>query len=214
MSTAVDWKQRWAEGRTRFHSEDVHADLLAHADRFLGGSPRHVLVPLCGKSVDMRHLADQGHRVTGVELVPEAVEQFWAETGVEPERGRHGAFERTHHGSIELLRGDVLELAPGPYDRMWDRAALVALPADTRATYVHVLRRALNPGAVALLNAFTYDTSVMDGPPFCVNQDEVRRLYAGCDIEVQSERDAIDMIPFEGHSYWLVTTYLIQLPTA
>ena len=48
-----------------------------------GGSEGTVLVPLCGKSLDMIWLAQQGHRVIGVELSDVAVESFFSENGLE-----------------------------------------------------------------------------------------------------------------------------------
>jgi thiopurine S-methyltransferase len=201
----------WAEGRTRFHRDAVHDDLRAHEARFLGDAPRHVLVPLCGKTLDMPYLVERGHRVTGVELVPRAVEAFWDDRQLEPERDRIGPYERSRAGAVEILCGDVLDLDPGPYERVWDRAALVALAPDVRPRYAATLCRAMAGGGLILLNAFTYDRSRMDGPPYSVPEDEVRALYEGCDIDKLDERDAIDLVQFEGHEYWLVTTYLIQV---
>lgn len=40
-----------------------------------------VLVPLCGKSVDLRYLYDLGHTVIGIEAIEAAAEQFFLENG-------------------------------------------------------------------------------------------------------------------------------------
>lgn len=47
-----------------------------------------VFVPLCGKSLDMIWLAQQGHEVIGVELSPVAVEDFFRENGLNPVQRR------------------------------------------------------------------------------------------------------------------------------
>ena len=83
----------------------VHPELIAHAGRFLGAEPCRVLVPLCGKSLDMRWLAAQMHPVLGIELASLAIEQFVA-AGGESSRYRQGDFEIWRQGSIELWCGD------------------------------------------------------------------------------------------------------------
>ena len=76
-----DWDERWREGRIPFHQHDV-TDLLArHGQRVWGVEPLgRVLVPLCGKSLDMVHLADRAASVVGVEYVEQAVQEFFAES--------------------------------------------------------------------------------------------------------------------------------------
>lgn len=78
------WLERWREGRTHFHQTRVTPLLQKYwpgLDVPAGGK---VLVPLCGKSLDMVWLAAQGHEVLGVELAPLAVEQFFAENELRP----------------------------------------------------------------------------------------------------------------------------------
>ena len=55
------WIERWQNGRIGWHETDGNAGLRAHW-RF---DAQQVLVPLCGKSPDLRWLAEQGHRVSG-----------------------------------------------------------------------------------------------------------------------------------------------------
>ncbi len=71
------WRQRWQEGRIGFHLEETHPALVKHWPELGVADGTKVLVPLCGKSLDMRWLADRGHPVLGIELAPEAIEQFW-----------------------------------------------------------------------------------------------------------------------------------------
>eukprot|EP00658_Telonema_sp_P-2_P040938 TRINITY_DN29274_c0_g1_i1.p1 TRINITY_DN29274_c0_g1~~TRINITY_DN29274_c0_g1_i1.p1 ORF type:complete len:225 (+),score=59.62 TRINITY_DN29274_c0_g1_i1:170-844(+) len=40
---------------------------------------RSVLVPLAGKSLDMEYLAQKGHQVLAVEIVPQAIQEYMAE---------------------------------------------------------------------------------------------------------------------------------------
>ena len=69
------WVERWQEGRTGWHEPAGNAGLRKH----WRGTGRRVLVPLCGKTSDLRWLADQGNEVIGVELSDLAVKGFFDE---------------------------------------------------------------------------------------------------------------------------------------
>ena len=67
-------------------------------------------------------------------------------------------------------------VAECPVNAIYDRAALVALPKEMRDRYTeHLVQIAEN--APQLVIAYEYDQSVVNGPPFSVSQDEVRRHY-------------------------------------
>jgi thiopurine S-methyltransferase len=196
---------------------EVHRDLLTHEDRFLGTTPRRVLVPLCGKSVDMAWLADKGHEVIGVELVPQAVESFFVEHELEPTIEEHPDYSVYRAGNVTIFCGDMFNVgreAMGPVDRIWDRAALVALPEETRVKYTAHLRALADQGALLLQNTFEYDQSKMSGPPFSISDAEIQRHFEGCTIELLDEHDGIDKFPrFQelGNEYWTVRCYLVDL---
>jgi len=217
------WLERWQTARIGFHASEVNPHLELHSDRLLGKTPATVFVPLCGKSLDLGWLASRGHAVVGVEIIGLAIEQFWDDVGVTPtvdatagghKRFRSAGLGGEQGGSITLLCADIFDLKPadvGSIDAVWDRAAFVALPADVRGRYSAQIQ-ALAPMAPILLNTFTYDTTVMDGPPFSIDDDEVRQWYAGRQIETLSQEDVIDRVPFKerGHSYWTSSVFLIQ----
>jgi len=60
---------------------------------------------------------------------------------------------------------------------VYDRAALVALPAEMRPSYVEQVTRLLEPGASGLLVSMDYPEEAMAGPPFSVPAAEVMALY-------------------------------------
>lgn len=203
------WVQVWREGRIRFHRDAVNDDLLAWSDRFLGGGKHQVLVPLCGKSLDLLWLRDQGHDVTGVELANAAVRQL--HDRMAPEITRERPFTAWRTPGMTLLEGDFFEMdRAARFDRIWDRAALVAVEPDRRAEYAALELALLRPGGRILLVSFAYDAARMDGPPFSVPEDEVRALYAGAEIEVLEERDVSAQIAIEGHDWFWLTAYLIS----
>ncbi|RYE88907.1 MAG: thiopurine S-methyltransferase, partial [Myxococcales bacterium] len=84
------WQSRWREGRIGFHEAEGSPRLREGLAWLTGERPGAVLVPLCGKSVDMRVLAGTGQRVVGVELAEPAAQAFFDEWGVTPEIDTHG----------------------------------------------------------------------------------------------------------------------------
>ena len=65
----------------------------------------------------------------------------------------------------------------GIIDAVYDRAALVALPTSMRNAYAsHLIQ--ITQAAPQLLITFEYDQRLIDGPPFSINEEEVRHHYA------------------------------------
>lgn len=174
------WLQRWREGRTGFHQAAPTPLLLRHWPALALAPGSRVFVPLAGKSLDLLWLAGQGHRVLGVELSPLAVAQFFDEQGLTPQV--HASRLGLHHvaGEIELICGDVFDLdaaALAECAAVYDRAALIALPPDLRRRYVRELYASLPAGCRGLLVTLEYPQHEMQGPPFSVEEAEVRRHY-------------------------------------
>lgn len=78
MESKETWAQDWETDNPEFHTDEVNAMLTKHHDEVTRGRKNlRVLVPLCGKSLDMIWLADQGHSVVGVELIRKGIELFF-----------------------------------------------------------------------------------------------------------------------------------------
>jgi len=189
------WLARWREGKIAFHEAEPNTFLTSHAPR-LGAPKKRVLVPLCGKSRDLAHLAALGHEVIGVELSPIAGESFFSESTITPEHGRRGPFETFAAGGVTIFVGDIFEATPeilGPLDAAYDRAAIVALPSDLQQRYADHVLSLLPAGAPILLVTFNYDTSKMEPPPFSVPDERVDTLFgARCSIERLDSRPVTD----------------------
>jgi thiopurine S-methyltransferase len=149
--------------------------------------------------------------VIGVELAEPAVQAFFAEHDLTPSvapRGPLVAYEvgpatvrpagtgaapaaPAAAGAITLLVGDFFAVTPellGPVDALYDRAALIALPAELRSRYVARLRALLPVEAPALVITLEYDQAAVAGPPYAVLEAELRTLYAGAAVELMEER--------------------------
>lgn len=194
----ADWGERWREGRIAFHQSHV-TDLLAkHAEHVWGAeSMGRVLVPLCGKSLDMVFLADRADAVVGVEYAEQAVKDFFAEQGLASTAGT-GPPVRYSADKYTLFVSDFFAMTNeqlGVIDAVFDRAALVALDAQTRVKYANHVQSLVPAGAKTLLVTFDYDQTQMDGPPFAVSSDEVDRLFRGAfAIEHLETRDVLEPV--------------------
>jgi thiopurine S-methyltransferase len=185
------WEERWAEGAIAFHRAAVSPALERHAGGLFPASSK-VLVPLCGKSLDLEWLAAQGFDVHGVEYVEQAVREFFEERGLEPEHV--GDTWRVPRVAIQC--GDFLKVdLEGPFGGIWDRAAMIAVSPPDRPAYVRRIRGFVEQGATLLLESFTYESDTFHGPPFPLSPDEVRSAFAGLSIEMLAEEDVLAAEP-------------------
>ncbi|WP_313038424.1 thiopurine S-methyltransferase [Stutzerimonas nitrititolerans] len=183
------WQGRWARNDIGFHLDQVHPGLRRHWPRLKKlQEGATVLVPLCGKSLDLAWLAGEGFRVLGVELSQKAVETFFAEQQLEAEISQVGPFKVYRSGTLEIRCGDIFALGADDVSAcqgVYDRAALIALPPLMRQRYAAHLSAILPAGCQQLLVTLDYEQAQMDGPPFAVGDAEVMALYAA---EWQVER--------------------------
>ena len=173
------WHQRWQERQIGFHQAEVNGYLTEHW-RELCLDQGTVFVPLCGKSMDMIWLRDQGHQVIGCELSPVAVGEFFEENDLTPTIEEFAYYQRWSAQNITILLGDFFDLTTEDLQgvsTLYDRAALVALPTEMRQRYTDHLATILSPEIKILLIATTYPQEEMDGPPFSVDEAEIRALY-------------------------------------
>jgi thiopurine S-methyltransferase len=190
------WQQRWARNEIGFHLSEVNPYLQQFWPALDVPAGAQVLVPLCGKSVDMAWLTQQGYRVLGVELAQAAVEAFFSEQGLQAEIDQFGAFRRYRSGAIEVLCGDFFSLTAADLlecRALYDRAALIALPESMRERYAAHLASILPSGCWGLLVTLDYPQEQMPGPPFAVGEAEVQRLLAApqWSLQVLETRDVL-----------------------
>lgn len=174
------WHQRWQENKIGFHQGEVNPYLRKYWPALNVPAPARILVPLCGKSLDLVWLVQQGYQVEGVELSELAVRAFFEEQGMVARQRQDGDWQVWEGHNLRLWCGDFFHLRAaqlGPIDAVYDRAALIALPAAMRQQYVQHMQTLV--GAVPhLLVTLEYPQSKMDGPPFSVEQAEVESLYS------------------------------------
>jgi thiopurine S-methyltransferase len=174
------WHERWGKNEIGFHEAEGNALLVEWFKALSLTEGDRVLLPLCGKTRDIAWLLSNGYRVAGNELSAVAIEHLFVELGMEPKIAETGDLKRYCGENIDIFVGDFFQLSRqllGPVDATYDRAALVALPEGMRDRYTaHLVD--VTYKAPQLLLCFEYDQNEMDGPPFSVNDAEVRRHYA------------------------------------
>jgi thiopurine S-methyltransferase len=193
------WLTRWHRAEIGFHQDGLNPSLRRFWPEVAAAPGSQVFVPLCGKSLDMAWLRQQGAFVFGIELSPIAVKAFFHEQGMTPECVSGGRFDKYLAEGYCLACGDFFELRREDVAQVsvvYDRASLVALPPDMRERYAWHLLDILSPGTRILLVAFDYPQAEMKGPPFAVSREEVDRLCGQrADVRSLASEDALAQDP-------------------
>lgn len=174
------WYKRWEDNHIPFHEGKPNTLLIRHID--LLGLPENgrMFIPLCGKTKDFEWLISQGYRTVGAELSEIAIQQLFEELKISPTISSIDSQKHYRADGIDIFVGDIFELTAdvlGPVDAVFDRAAMVAMPASMRQRYVRQVA-GISKKAPQLLTCFEYDQNLLEGPPFDVKEAEVRELYS------------------------------------
>lgn len=175
------WLDRWNAQEIGFHQADFEPALDRYWSRLDASPGTRVFVPLCGKSLDMVWLAQHGYEVVGAELSERAVDDFFSERGLVPDVRREGDFIVKSSGPYEIWCGDFFALPQSAIDgvgAVYDRAALIALPADMQRRYAEKMKSLVPAAAPIMLITLDYDQRQMAGPPFATSPQVVDSLYS------------------------------------
>ncbi|XP_060570480.1 probable thiopurine S-methyltransferase isoform X2 [Ruditapes philippinarum] len=198
--TVDDWDYRWSLDQTKFHMPIVHPMLKKHIQKLtLGRNRQTVFVPLCGKSLDMKWLLEEGHEVVGNECVDSACKQFFEENKIPYTTEKLGdvdgvLYKATDGKSIKIYRCDCFDLTSklcGKFDCIWDRGGFVALPVKDRKRYANVMKSLMKPDCRYMLDCFLVDNEAFAGPPFnCTTKDVSKCFDQYCGIQKIDIHDA------------------------
>lgn len=184
------WINRWREGRIGWHEADGSALLRRHWPRLVRGS--RVLVPFCGKSVDLLWLAAQGLKVTGVEISDIAARSFFEENDLEYDvESVNGMSVYTARSApIRICCGNYFDFEDEPFQSLFDRGALVAVAPEDRTRYVEKTDALLDDDAFRLVITLNYDQAIVAGPPWSISDDELLDYWP--DLACVQSRNDID----------------------
>ncbi|MDO8954454.1 MAG: thiopurine S-methyltransferase [Gammaproteobacteria bacterium] len=176
---AYDWIGHWKNNNIGFHLPNVNPLFEQYWPKLTISKTGSILVPLCGKTLDLAWLAHHGYYVIGVELSDIACEAFFIENVIPFKTQKLAEFTRYYSTHIELYCGDFFALCSAmlpPISAVYDRAALIALPYNLRQDYARHLTNLLPDNAEMLI--ITYDSpNAVKGPPYSVSNTEINALY-------------------------------------
>ena len=212
------WLERWELNQIGFHQVTVNSRLEQFWPALEIPADAAVFVPMCGKTLDMHWLREQGHRVFGIELSRSAISDFFGEADMASKKGITITGMEVHSApGYALYCGDFFDLSapelPGCLGA-YDRGALVAMPREMRIVYADHIQRILPEHSKTLLLTLEYDQSLVSGPPFSVTRAEVERLYGErSSIEVLSSEATQSLPPHflaRGLKEGIETTYVLE----
>jgi thiopurine S-methyltransferase len=173
------WLERWKNREIGFNQLEANPFMVKYFSSLGLDKGSKVLVPLCGKSIDISWLLKQGYAVVGIELSELAIQELFDELGIEPAISMEEELIVYSAKDITIYVGDIFKVTSGilgKIDAIYDRAALVALSRGVRVEYAKHLM-SISSNAPQLLLCFEYDQTLMDRSPYSVDEDEVKMHY-------------------------------------
>ena len=157
-----------------------------------GRSNLRVFVPLCGKSLDVVWLADQGHKVVGVELAKQAIEGLFSDNSLTfavhsikmAEIAEPIDVYKCNEKQITIFCCDLFRVTEedvgGKFDAIWDRGSLSAIApslGDRGKLYTDKMHSFLSQDGRYLLESHRYDVDRQGKPPANITQDHLNQMY-------------------------------------
>ena len=181
------WDLRYGANFAPWDAGKVPLQLREFARAALGS--RRVLVPGCGSAWDVRCFAEYAWEVLGIDFSPEAITAARSVLGPYGDRVAQADF--------------FAPIAQAPFDVVYERAFLCALPRRMWSDWARRVGELVRPGG-SLAGFFFFDAGER-GPPFPLHsQDELDALLAPAFERIVDET-VPDSIPvFDGKERWQV----------
>lgn len=180
------WSKRFTAGTTPWEAAEIPAAFARFAAQ--QATPLNTLIPGCGSARDAAHLAALGWPVTALDFSPAAVAT---------------ARDTLEGTGVNLVCADFFSFEPPqPFQLIYERAFLCALPRKLWAGWGQRVAELLPPGGLLAGSFFVCDQ--LKGPPFGILPEELEALLSPhfeC-IETSAVTDSIPV--FAGRERWLV----------
>ncbi|HJP12565.1 MAG TPA: thiopurine S-methyltransferase [Gammaproteobacteria bacterium] len=177
----ADWLKFWENNETNWHGDRITQELVEYFELFELETRDKVFVPLCGKSLDMIYIMNQGFSVVGVEISEIGVRQFFSENNLTYKITKVDDFDLYSSENLEIYCGDFFSLTSKHLNNVkavLDSKSLIALEPDLRQKYAKHLNDIISLGVRILLVTLQYPQHQMSGPPFSVDESEVESLFS------------------------------------
>lgn len=186
--SAAFWDQRYQQHSMPWDSAGLPAGFAEEAADLLQAGARRVLLPGCGSAYELAALAQHGCQALAVDFSAPAV-----------------ARARELHPQLAacIVQADFFSSASdGPWDWVYERAFLCALPPAMRAQYASRMAAILPAGAA--LAGYFYLGDKRGGPPYTITLESLQALLAPYFVlERQLKPD--DSLPVFGDGeFWML----------
>jgi SAM-dependent methyltransferase len=169
--------------------ERVFAQFPQPAQEYFSGLPvRRILLPGCGAALDLPALSELGHHLMAVDFSPEAV-----------------ALARVRYPGVAdcIVEADFFKLDCPPFDCIFERAMLCALPPARRDAYIAKVATLLKSDGVLAGLFFVADKP--KGPPYGVPMPELQALMHRHGFALVQHSLLDSSLPvFSGCEFWMV----------
>ena len=145
-----------------------------------------VLVPGCGTGHEVHLFAERGHHVLGIDFSDAAIESARRALG------------------LQVRKADFFTLDDGPFDLVYERAFLCALPRPRWPDWSRRMAELVRPGGE--LAGFFYMNDNERGPPFGASHERLNELRGPAfDLTENEPVPAAQSLPvFAGREIWQV----------
>jgi SAM-dependent methyltransferase len=153
------WDERYRGGTTPWDAHGVPSALLDWLEKNPSG--KRVLIPGCGSGYEVRAFSERGHDVLAIDFSDAALETARRQLGKLAGRVR---------------KADFFQLAEEPFDLVYERTFLCALPRRAWTDWARSIARLVRPGG-RLAGFFFLDDNER-GPPFGIDAARLTELLA------------------------------------
>jgi SAM-dependent methyltransferase len=180
------WDTRYRGGVTPWDAHGVPPQLLKWLKNRAKAS---VLVPGCGSGYEVRAFAEHGDDVLGIE---------YSDAALEAARRELGAL------AARVKKADFFAFETAPFDLVYERAFLCALPRRTWPQWAARVAEVVRPGGD--LAGFFYLDDNERGPPFGISEPRLSELLRPLfKLEENVKIPSDESIPvFKGKEVWQV----------
>ena len=185
-SKADFWESRYRDNVIPWDAGKVPASLQEYTRTLLPGA--RVLIPGCGSAYEAAFLAHKGLDVLAIDFSPAAVD----------------AARKNLAGFGDIVRlADFFDFDFGrPFDVIYERAFLCALPRTMWSRYADRCAELLKPNGV--IAGYFFFTDTPKGPPFGTSQAELATLLQARFDRVEDRPVADSIEIFAGKERWMV----------
>lgn len=175
------WNSKWKENWAPFHLSAVNPRLIEYASCLQLSPTMTVLVPLCGKTLDLIWLAQRCKKVVGIELSEIAIQSFFEENKLLAEKSIIDNTQCFRSNNIEIWNCDLFKSPSktiGKFDLIYDRGCYIALPPHLRKLFYLKMKEYIHSTSEYFLITVLFDPhDPTTGPPFSVTEKEIKERF-------------------------------------